>query len=77
MRPYDGAEEKCMYNCHDFEKMAEQLDSFRLDFLFDFDTDGIGPMAEQHYLMALDHLSLAIGQMKVAAIQQMREEAGK
>lgn len=75
MRSYK--EEKDRYNCHDFEKMAKELDILRDDFLFDFDSDGIGPMAEQHYLMALDHLSLAIGQMKVAVIQQMREEAGK
>jgi hypothetical protein len=54
----------------------KRLDKLRHDILFDTDSAGADPVAEQQYLIALSHLEMAQRHLALARLSQVRALAG-
>ena len=51
-------------------EVAASVEGMRHDLLFNLDEAGADPMAEQHYLLALNALDQAVRFLKIAAMTQ-------
>lgn len=60
----------------DLDKIAYHIDRLRATLLFEPLTAGLSPVAEQHFLIALDLLSQAKSNMTLASLHQARALAG-
>jgi hypothetical protein len=58
-------------------EQAELLDKVRTDLLCNIDDAGADPIAEQHYIMGLEYLNLAVRALKLASLHQSSALGGK
>jgi hypothetical protein len=58
-------------------EQAELLDKVRTDLLCNIDDAGADPFAEQHYIMSLEYLNLAVRALKLASLHQSSALGGK
>lgn len=71
--PFDPNAELTEFTPDTLEKCAKQVENLRCsEFLFGIDDAGADPVAEQLYLVALEHMSLAERHFKLAKIAQMK-----
>lgn len=61
----------------DLNSLADEIDALRAKFLFDFETDGIAPFAEQHFLLALAALDQAARNMRLADMHHASALCGR
>ena len=54
--------------------LSATIEKLRLTILFEYESAGIPPMAEQHFLIALAHLETAGRTMKLASYTYMKGE---
>lgn len=70
---FDPNAELAEFSPDTLEKCAKQVEDLRLgEFLFGIDEAGADPVAEQLYLVALNHMELAERHFKLAKLAQIK-----